>query len=98
MTSVTLGKSRVRECRTLGSVRAKAKWLSYSTLTLLGLIDGSRNPWVVMAIRESIRDVVASALAGPDPAAQDEARTPVDRLGAEGHHDFRDLLDQSRPA
>jgi len=28
---VTLGKSRVRKSRMLGSVRAKAKWLSYST-------------------------------------------------------------------
>jgi hypothetical protein len=31
MMQVTLGKSRVRETRTPGSVRAKAKWLSYST-------------------------------------------------------------------
>ena len=31
---VTLGKSRVRESRTPGSVRAKAEWLSYSTVTL----------------------------------------------------------------
>jgi len=31
MTRVTLGKSRVREIRPPGSVRAKAKWLSYST-------------------------------------------------------------------
>src|SRR3954452_1286583 len=33
MMQVTLGKSRVRESRTPGSVRAKAKWLSYSTTT-----------------------------------------------------------------
>nr|WP_287208861.1 reverse transcriptase domain-containing protein [Mesorhizobium sp.] len=31
MTRVTLGKSRVREIRPPGSVRAKAEWLSYST-------------------------------------------------------------------
>lgn len=31
MKRVTLGKSRVRESRPPGSVRAKAKWLSYST-------------------------------------------------------------------
>jgi hypothetical protein len=31
MTRVTFGKSRVRESRTPGSVRAKAEWLSYST-------------------------------------------------------------------
>lgn len=31
MTRVTLGKSRVRESRMPGSVRAKAEWLSYST-------------------------------------------------------------------
>jgi hypothetical protein len=33
MKRVTLGKSRVREIRPPGSVRAKAKWLSYSTVT-----------------------------------------------------------------
>ena len=32
MTRVTFGKSRVRESRTPGSVRAKVKWLSYSTV------------------------------------------------------------------
>jgi tetratricopeptide (TPR) repeat protein len=31
---VTFGKSRVRESRMPGSVRAKAEWLSYSTVTL----------------------------------------------------------------
>jgi hypothetical protein len=31
MTQVIPGKSRVREIRTPGSVRAKAEWLSYST-------------------------------------------------------------------
>ena len=31
LTWVTLGKSRMRESRTYGSVRAKAEWLSYST-------------------------------------------------------------------
>ena len=39
MTRVTLGKSRVRESRTPGSVRAKAEWLSYSTTTLGGRPD-----------------------------------------------------------
>jgi hypothetical protein len=34
MTRVTLGKSRVRESCTPGSVRAKAEWLSYSTVTV----------------------------------------------------------------
>jgi transposase-like protein len=34
MKRVTLGKSRVREIRPPGSVRAKAKWLSYSTTTI----------------------------------------------------------------
>jgi hypothetical protein len=33
MTRIILGKSRVRESRTPGSVRAKAEWLSYSTTT-----------------------------------------------------------------
>jgi hypothetical protein len=35
MTQVILGKSRVREIRTPGSVRAKAEWLSYSTISRL---------------------------------------------------------------
>ena len=33
LTRVTFGKSRVRESCTPGSVRAKAEWLSYSTVT-----------------------------------------------------------------
>lgn len=39
MTQVILGKSRVREICMPGSVRAKAKWLSYSTITgdLIGM-------------------------------------------------------------
>jgi len=36
MTRVTFGKSRVRESRMPGSVRAKAEWLSYSTTILSG--------------------------------------------------------------
>jgi hypothetical protein len=32
MTQVLSGKSRVRETCTPGSVRAKAEWLSYSTI------------------------------------------------------------------
>src|SRR6266702_4072404 len=31
---VTFGRSRVRESRTLGSVGAKAEWLSYPTTTI----------------------------------------------------------------
>ena len=37
MTRVTLGKSRVREIRPPGSVRAKAEWLSYSTTIPQGI-------------------------------------------------------------
>jgi hypothetical protein len=33
---VTSGKSRVRESRPPGSVRAKAEWLSYSTMIVRG--------------------------------------------------------------
>lgn len=39
MTRVTLGKSRVRESRMPGSVRAKAEWLSYSTTTLCAVVQ-----------------------------------------------------------
>lgn len=41
MTRVTTRKSRVRESRTPGSVRAKAEWLSYSTATQPGSAHGS---------------------------------------------------------
>jgi hypothetical protein len=43
MTRVTLGRSRVREIRPPGSVRAKAEWLSYSTTTMpmVGLLEPS---------------------------------------------------------
>ncbi len=40
VTRVTLGKSRVREKRPPGSVRAQAEWLSYSTTTHLMPRDG----------------------------------------------------------
>lgn len=40
-TWVTFGKSRVRESRSLGSVRAKAEWLSYST-SILQVFGGTR--------------------------------------------------------
>lgn len=43
MTRVTLGKSRVRESCTPGSVRAKAKWLSYSTMTLFPDVMAERD-------------------------------------------------------
>jgi hypothetical protein len=40
MTQVILGKSRVREICMPGSVRAKAKWLSYSTNPASRVSDG----------------------------------------------------------
>jgi hypothetical protein len=46
MTQVILGKSRVREICMPGSVRAKAEWLSYSTISLpnaLALFIGESN-------------------------------------------------------
>lgn len=42
MTRVTLGRSRVRESCTPGSVRAKAEWLSYSTVIFTGDKRGFR--------------------------------------------------------
>jgi len=39
MTRVTLGKSRMWESRTSGSVRAKAEWLSYSTVAAADQAD-----------------------------------------------------------
>ena len=46
MTRVTLGKSRVRESCTPGSVRAKAEWLSYSTVTEAILAAPDRTTWL----------------------------------------------------
>ena len=56
MTRVTLGKSRMWESRTSGSVRAKAGWLSYSPVTLS---DGLAA--VEAACLEALRDGVHSA-------------------------------------
>jgi hypothetical protein len=42
MTQVILGKSRVREICMPGSVRAKAEWLSYSTISELGVLMDRR--------------------------------------------------------
>ena len=44
MTQVILGKSRVREICMPGSVRAKAKWLSYSTNPQRGQHNQSIEP------------------------------------------------------
>jgi hypothetical protein len=49
MTRVTLGKSRMRESRTSRSGRAKAEWLSYSTVIALrapkaSIAAGKTNP------------------------------------------------------
>ncbi len=69
-----------------------------TTRCLKALIDGSRDAWLVLAIRERIRVVLAGALSSGDPSTQEEARRLVDQLGANGHHEFRDLLDQVAPA
>jgi len=45
MTQVILGKSRVREIRTPGSVRAKAEWLSYSTIPRFELVTIGGRTW-----------------------------------------------------
>jgi hypothetical protein len=62
VTRVTLGKSRVRESCTPGSVRAKAEWLSYSTVTAW-----TRNRQLLTSR--------ASVSPAPMPAASAPART-----------------------
>jgi hypothetical protein len=44
MTQVILGKSRVREICMPGSVRAKAEWLSYSTISTEGVLPLLTSP------------------------------------------------------
>ena len=60
MTQVILGKSRVREICMPGSVRAKAKWLSYSTnpLPCHKLESGGRlsSSWTLSGEWESVVD------------------------------------------
>ena len=48
MTQVILGKSRVREICMPGSVRAKAKWLSYSTIGKLRETRFNGNTWELL--------------------------------------------------
>lgn len=69
-----------------------------ATRCLKALIDNSRDAWLVLAIRERIRVVLAGALSSSDPVTEEEARRLVDQLGASGHHEFRDLLDQGAVA
>jgi hypothetical protein len=59
MTRVTLGKSRVREIRPPGSVRAKAKWLSYSTTTWSQPIATITNPALKSTV--AAMDIAASS-------------------------------------
>lgn len=51
MTRVTFGKSRVREIRPPGSVRAKAEWLSYSTTTAHDLSNDHVRLYIVIRKR-----------------------------------------------
>ncbi|MET4754684.1 hypothetical protein ABIB08_009063 [Bradyrhizobium sp. RT11b] len=55
MTRVTLGTSRVRESRLPGSVRAKAKWLTYSTT--IHIIPG---PLLYDQLRARLESAVAT--------------------------------------
>src|SRR5437870_8234874 len=58
---VTFGRSRVRESRTLGSVGAKAKWLSYPTAT--------RGPAPARPSQASALSPLGSSLRTPVPGA-----------------------------
>jgi len=69
MTRVTLGKSRVREIRPPGSVRAKAEWLSYSTTTSLSswrltarLGLANAHPWRQSRPKETVIGWMSSQL------------------------------------
>jgi len=64
MMRVTLGKSRVRESCMPGSVRAKAEWLSYSTMTMAAAaaLAGSE-----AQSREAIAATAESAVLVPPP-------------------------------
>jgi hypothetical protein len=60
-----------------------------------GLLRGDEEGWRILSIRDDARTVLAAALASSDMAARAEALKIVNDLGAEGFHDFRDLLPRS---
>src|SRR6266542_2925685 len=53
---VTFGRSRVRESRTLGSVGAKAEWLSYPTISACSVLGASAT---IRLARSSVGSVVS---------------------------------------
>jgi hypothetical protein len=66
MTQVILGKSRVREICMPGSVRAKAKWLSYSTIPVkLGRFWLRLMPWIAANQRIEGAPSVSAGGGGP---------------------------------
>ncbi len=56
------------------------------------MIEGDRDGWLVLAIRDNVRTIISAALACADAAAQEEAKHLVNRLGERGYHEYRDLL------
>lgn len=57
------------------------------------MIEGAKEPWLVMAGRDHIRSIISATLAAAIPAAKKAAVELVNLLAAKGHLEFRDLLE-----
>lgn len=56
------------------------------------MIEADREGWHLVGWRDDARAILAAALGGDNANAQREARDLVNRLGARGYQEFRDLL------
>lgn len=56
------------------------------------IIEGDTEGWAIYGWREEARTVLENAVKSDDGAARKAADELINRLGARGHLEFRDLL------
>lgn len=68
--------------------------LPAAAVECLGLmIDGDRQGWHIGMWKEGIRSILSAAIQSTDRAAREASRALINRLGARGFLEFRDLLE-----
>jgi hypothetical protein len=60
------------------------------------ILEGDKQGWRVGAFREAKRNILTAALHSQDHEARQVAENLINRLGAQGFWDFRDLLREAR--
>ncbi|MFH1930699.1 MAG: hypothetical protein ABIN18_03800 [Pseudomonadota bacterium] len=69
------------------------KTLPVETVKILSkMILVDKSGWIISGNRQEINPILSTALQSPEKAAQDEAKTLINRLVARGYADFNNLL------